>query len=268
MRNELALNSYVNLDNDEARKRNSWKMLLGFVILTVMYALWPVISRLSRIGYIKDLLIAVLILVLAPLLIHFCCTTKVLRNRMHFDKVQKIWSWILLIVSLPYINSILLVPIIQSFRLSVTKIFSMFVMALMAGIIEELLFRGLLFNCLLSFFYHHKYHFIIAGVVSSVLFGCMHLINLTHQPLQSTIGQIIFAFTTGLILIYLRLLSNNIVWCMVLHFFIDFKPVILTSNTGSHNNPIGKIFLAVMPLMILALICIWLFNRQYLKLNH
>lgn len=172
-----------------------------------------------------------------------------------------------MIVGVPYIISILLAPIMQITHMAINKIISMFVIALMAGVIEELLFRGLLFNSLSSFFYHNKNRFLIAGLISSILFGCMHLINLTHQPLQSTVGQVIFAFTTGIILIYLRLLSNNIVWCMVLHFFIDFKPVILTSNTGSHNISLVKVFLAVLPLMILAIICLWLFNRHYVQTN-
>ena len=169
-----------------------------------------------------------------------------------------------MIVGVPYIISILLAPIMQITHMTINKIISMFVMA---GVIEELLFRGLLFNSLLSFFYHNKNRFLIAGLISSILFGCMHLINLAPQPLQSTVGQVIFAFTTGIILIYLRLLSNNIVWCMVLHFFIDFKPVILTSNTGSHNISLVKVFLAVLPLMILAIICLWLFNRHYVQTN-
>lgn len=172
-----------------------------------------------------------------------------------------------MIVGVPYIISILLASIMQITHMAINKIISMFVIALMAGVIEELLFRGLLFNSLLSFFYHNKNRLLIAGLISSILFGCMHLINLTHQPLQSTVGQVIFAFTTGIILIYLRLLSNNIVWCMVLHFFIDFKPVILTSNTGSHNISLVKVFLAVLPLMILAIICLWLFNRHYVQTN-
>lgn len=242
-------------------------MLVSFVVLTVIYALWPLVSHLSRLWYIKDLLIIVLTLVLASLLLHLCRTTKVLQTRMQSGKAQKIWSWILLIVGVPYIISILLAPIMQITHMAINKIISMFVIALMAGVIEELLFRGLLFNSLLSFFYHNKNRFLIAGLISSILFGCIHLINLTHQPLQSTVGQVIFAFTTGIILIYLRLLSNNIVWCMVLHFFIDFKPVILTSNTGSHNISLVKVFLAVLPLMILAIICLWLFNRHYVQTN-
>lgn len=71
----------------------------------------------------------------------------------------------------------------------------------------------------------------------------------------------------GLLFIYLRLLSNGIIWCIIFHFVIDFKPAILSSNTGTHGAPLLQVFLVLLPIIIVGLICIWLFNRQYLKMN-
>lgn len=72
-----------------------------------------------------------------------------------------------------------------------------FLTAAAAGLIEELLFRGLLFNSLLVFLYRQKYRFLAASLISAALFGLMHAFNIVEQPLKSTVGQIVFAFGIG-----------------------------------------------------------------------
>lgn len=266
--NDVALSNLIELDNDKARMRAGWKMLISFIVLAAVYMwrAWILGIFRSKTVWIKDLLVIIMLVVLTALLLYFCRTTKILQDKMHFSRAQIIWSCVLLIVILPELL-FLLMQTIDVFRQSFSKIYAVFMMAIVAGIIEELLFRGLLFNSMVVFFYHQKYCFLIASMISSGLFGLVHLINVTHQPLQSTIGQIIFIFGIGLVYAYLRLFSNGIIWCILFHFLTDFKPAILSSNTGTHDVSLLQIFLVMLPIMILAIICIWLFNRQYLKMN-
>ena len=265
-KNDLALNSYLDLDDDSARNKTSWKMLLGFVLITVAYILRPQILGIWRTKNVvlQNVLVIILLLILASLALYFSHTTHVLQRRLKFNKAQLIWSGILLVVLLPY----LVITVMNALHQSFSKIFAVFMMAIMAAVIEELSFRCLLFNGLLSIFYKKKYSLLIASLVSSLMFGLLHLINVTHQPLQSTIGQVLFALTLGLISMYLRLCSNGMICCIVFHFLVDFKPEVLSTNTGTHDAPMGMLLMVFLPVIILTTICIWLFNRQYLKLKH
>lgn len=267
-KNDLALSDYLDLDNDQTRKKASWKMLLGFVLITVAYILRPQILGIWRTKNVllRNILVIILLLILASLTLYFSRTTHVLQKKIKFNKTQIVWSGILLVVLLPY----LVITVMQAgnvLQQSASKIWAVFMMAIMAAVIEELSFRCLLFNGLLSIFYKKKYSLLIAGLISSLVFGLVHLINVTHQPLQSTIGQVLFALTLGLISMYLRLCSNGMIFCIVFHFIIDFKPEVLSTNTGTHDAPMGMLLMVFLPVIILTTICIWLFNRQYVKLN-
>lgn len=134
-----------------------------------------------------------------------------------------------------------------------------------AGVCEELLFRGILFNIFLLIFRKGKYNIFWTAVVSSALFGLFHLINWAHQPLISTIGQIIFAFSLGLVLSYSHIWTNGLSLCVVLHFLWDFTLQMAKSDWGNPNIP--RILLANIPIIIVMLICIYAFNRRYLELN-
>lgn len=267
-KNDLALDEFIEFDNDKIRRQASWKMLVSFVVLAIVYTWRPFVLEIWHVknAWAKNFLVIILLIVLAVLLLYFCRTTKVLQKRLHFNKAQKIWSGILIVFMLPYLI-FLVMQLVDTVRQPINKIFAAFMMAIMAAVVEELLFRGLLFNSMLSFFYRQRYILLIASIISSSLFGLIHLINASHQHLKSTIGQILVTFTMGLLFIYLRLLSNGIIWCIIFHFVIDFKPAILSSNTGTHGAPLLQVFLVLLPIIIVGLICIWLFNRQYLKMN-
>lgn len=151
------------------------------------------------------------------------------------------------------------------FELPLLKIIGIGLAALTAAVCEEFLFRGILFNIFTLIFHKNKYNIFWTATVSSALFGLFHLINLVHQPLVSTIGQIIFTFALGLILSYLHIWTNGLSWCIVLHFLVDFSPQMAKSDLGNPNIP--GVLMAYVPIIIVMLICIYAFNRRYLELK-
>lgn len=92
------------------------------------------------------------------------------------------------------------------------------------GIFEEFLFRGLILNTLLEKTKHLQYKGMIWSLLlSSLLFGSVHLLNLFDNPQQiySTISQVFAATFIGVFLGALYLRSENI-WVVVFyHALID-----------------------------------------------
>lgn len=85
-----------------------------------------------------------------------------------------------------------------------------------AGIIEELIFRGLLFVAMC------KTNVKSAVVVSSVTFGIGHIVNLLNgAPLFETICQIVYACAIGFCFTVLFYAGKSVIPCMVTHFVVN-----------------------------------------------
>lgn len=108
-----------------------------------------------------------------------------------------------------------LLDFFKMMNLSPKKIITAAILALMARVIEELLCRGLLFNLFLAIFNKSKYFLVWASLCSSLFFGLFHFVNLIHQPLKSTLGQIAFVIALGMIFCYFRIITNNVIWEIV-----------------------------------------------------
>ena len=92
-----------------------------------------------------------------------------------------------------------------------------------AGICEELMFRGIILNALRDRFGRDTFKgTLLAIIISGVMFGCMHFINLTAGvPFLSVLAQVVNVTGMGLFMgaVYCR--CGNIKACMLLHFFLD-----------------------------------------------
>ncbi len=100
------------------------------------------------------------------------------------------------------------------------------------GIFEEYLFRGLILVLLLRIFSHYTQgqQTWYAVLISSVLFGLMHSINISSQPLSSTILQMFSATALGLFLATLYLRSGTIILPMLFHGVWDAGTTLATGT--------------------------------------
>lgn len=107
---------------------------------------------------------------------------------------------------------------------SLYLIIIVFMEQVFVGIFEEFLFRGLILNTLLEKMKDNQLKSkIIAIVISSVLFGVVHFLNLINNPnmIYFSIQEVCFAIFTGIFLGALYLRSKNI-WVVVFyHALID-----------------------------------------------
>lgn len=110
------------------------------------------------------------------------------------------------------------------------------------GIFEEFLFRGLILNTLLEKNNHLQYRGMIYSLlISSVLFGATHLLNLFDTPelVNSTIAQSVGATFMGVFLgaVYLR--SRNIWTVVFFHALVDIEtdlPILFIDSSVSSSS--------------------------------
>lgn len=134
--------------------------------------------------------------------------------------------------------------------------------ALAAGIVEELLCRNLIFNLFIKCFDNTKWILIWASLSSSIVFGLIHLANLTHQPCISTLQQIFYAFAFGVMLCFVHIFSNRIWPCILLHFLMDLQADISQPVSVQSWEPI---LLEFIPIIIISLLAIYFYNRDLIK---
>ncbi len=92
----------------------------------------------------------------------------------------------------------------------------------LVGLVEELIFRGFLFEAMLE-----NGSATTAIVVSAVTFGIGHIVNLfTGHALLETSAQIVFAIAVGFMFTLVRYKGGSLLPCIVAHSLIDVFSVV------------------------------------------
>lgn len=107
---------------------------------------------------------------------------------------------------------------------SVSTIFGFIFYNLAIAVSEEFLFRGIIFTQMLDSWKAKKGFIWAAIIVSSVIFGLRHFLNLITTPnvIITTVGQVLFTFMAGFYLCAVYLRTRNIWVCIIIHFLEDF----------------------------------------------
>lgn len=127
------------------------------------------------------------------------------------------------LVNLPYLFSGAKINIILA-------IFS----SVFIGIMEELIFRSFLYRSIEQLSDKNK-----AIIISSVIFGCFHLINIGNYPLIYVLLQIVYAFALGIAFSVVFYKNKSILPCIIVHIMIDFlgtfelKPIFIAEVIGT-----------------------------------
>lgn len=112
----------------------------------------------------------------------------------------------------------------KSFPEALPMLVYFFIITLVIGIYEELLCRGLLFNSFENYFGNTKKGIYLSAILSSLVFGIMHLMNLIWFPslIISTTCQVIYATFVGFLFCVIYYRSKNLISCILLHGIFDF----------------------------------------------
>ncbi|WP_415590754.1 CPBP family intramembrane glutamic endopeptidase [Liquorilactobacillus ghanensis] len=113
---------------------------------------------------------------------------------------------------------------------------SAFIIGLIASTTEEYLFRGIILVTLFKLFRNSKSQLsriLFPLVISSVLFGLEHFLNLYSQSLFLTVVQVCQTMAMGFLFACIFVRTRNLLFPIVCHFCIDF---IITAFWGMQNN--------------------------------
>ena len=136
-----------------------------------------------------------------------------------------------------------------------TFFLSVFVMAILPAIGEELIFRGIILNGLRT-----RFNDIASIFISAILFALM------HQNLQ----QLIYPFLLGSIMAWAVVRSGSLISSVVIHFTNNFLVVLLTfiQNMTGWSVALPRewwFYLIAIVLLLLTILSIFLLDRYYFK---
>ncbi len=93
---------------------------------------------------------------------------------------------------------------------------------LFIGVFEELAFRGVLFLAILEKRRASKKQIFLTAVISSAIFGLVHLANLIEGAgIGATILQVGYSFLIGGMCTIVLLRGGNLIFCILLHTLFD-----------------------------------------------
>ena len=140
------------------------------------------------------------------------------------EKKEKFLSGIILAVPMVIVslyNFAYSIFSLESFNIA--SFINMVIFCIFVGIAEEFLCRGWLQNEFLERFSNNKKEIIISILLSSFIFGFMHIVNISFQTTFETIIQIINATALGFLLGSVYYKTKNIWSVIFLHAFYDFS---------------------------------------------
>lgn len=135
---------------------------------------------------------------------------------------------------------------------------------LLIGLMEELLFRGILQDTIGQLFRSKPHGRIWTVVITSGLFGVVHLFNLfAGAGVGATFMQVGYSFLIGAMLSAVILKTNNIWLCVLLHAAFDMGGNIVTElGTGTFHDVYFWIFTAIAALICLIHVLFYLIKTD------
>lgn len=100
-----------------------------------------------------------------------------------------------------------------------------FFSSLVIGIFEEVVFRGVMFNYFVFLFRKSNKSILLAGLLSSIIFGLLHIINALYGGAEwaYTLYQVAYASALGFLFAMVYVQTKNIVAPILLHMLIDWS---------------------------------------------
>lgn len=189
-------------------------LIVLFVFLLSVSIPFSLFIKDATVVYIIDVSLRAAFLIFAFIYIYFNKMTKPLFNK----------PGVLCLILLPFllmcVSNYLVCLIDQSplKEVSILEIGKGFLLCALVAVAEELVFRVLLYDVL-------KHHFstIVAMLLSSLIFGAIHLFNITSiDMIVPCLLQMVYSFGLGMILCLMYEISKNYIVIVLFHFLFNF----------------------------------------------
>lgn len=150
--------------------------------------------------------------------------------------------------------------------IKIEKLILLALSCLMTGTFEELVFRGMIQNMVLKITDKPMK----AIVISSFIFGIVHILNLIAEPqiVVGTITQVIYTFSLGMVLGTIYMCRGKIIEVMILHGAFNFLgqfTAIFASGSPSNAPRADLTITAAIIQLVFMLPCILIAVKTYRK---
>lgn len=129
---------------------------------------------------------------------------------------------------------------------------------------EELIFRGIILSFFLSKFKKNKKGLFISLLLSSIIFGLFHFINIGDLGFVETIKQVGYSILTGFLFGFLYYRTHNILISSSVHFLYNLSgSILLYFGTGTVFDTYTIIQMVAVSLIIGVIILFDIFKQKY-----
>lgn len=245
-------------------------------ILIILSALIGIVVPIGKEGQSHVQMISFSVVVLLACLIMIRSVDRVTNYGQLPLKRRKLSIYQLLIFILVlciYLFVYVMGPLVETrklFFLPVYSIIACVVTATEAGIIEEYLIRGYLFQLIFNHFKYSKFVLTISACLSSFIFGCLHFLNLcSGRDINATFQQVFYAMCLGVFLAVIRIVFNRIYMGAILHTMFDMQSTIVGDTIAGESvaSPWMPILILFGSILLLSLLLVISYDRKNLVYN-
>lgn len=249
----------------------------NFILITYLYAFLCAFFPSSKIASIINdnmltevlcFIISRIILSICPFFVYTFATNDLIDKKIKNNLLLGL-VFIICVNNFPFISIILnkvsLSNNVTSWILHIFNCFSV-------SILEELVFRGIIFTLLFNLFANNKNKVFLSIVISSSAFGLLHLVNLfAGEHIFYVTIQIGYSFLTGVLFAVSYLISRKIAVPIILHFIYNFGG--LLQENGLLTGQIWCVFQVVETVIISVIIGVFVlyyiikYNRWFYESN-
>lgn len=129
-----------------------------------------------------------------------------------------------------------------------------------AALLEEIVFRGLIYGYLREEEKNDRYHIFRSMLAVSLLFAVSHLLNALTIGIGPALLQAGYTFFTGLLFVFIYQYSNNLTLAIAAHFLYNTCNEILFSKFSGNMNE-QMIMYSIVNITILTVYGILLFRK-------
>lgn len=176
--------------------------------------------------------------------------------------------FLLLPFILAIINNLILLLFVDeiSLNFSLKNVVSEVIFFTGVAMLEEIVFRGVIFN-----YYNKKYKNykqpLTAIIISSILFGLVHLLNIFHSNLSLSLMQVGYSFLMGLLFAFIYAYTNNIILCGIVHFMYNFCNETLFLSLMNNDWNIVMYGATIINIIILLIYGIILYKYYFINIK-
>ena len=211
------------------------RIWIGLAIYVGYVLVIYVVSKLSGVAYtdigtsaestwrgaVMDLAVGAVLLTITTWLLGWWKPALFERKRSHH-------KWPIFVPALMLVVAIVNLSNTDWSQFDASFLLSLLALGIAVGFCEELMSRGLLLTAFRS-----RFPEVWVWLLTSVLFGAMHLVNAAlGAPVVNTLGQVVLAAMTGTSFYIVRRVTGSLIWAMVLHgiwdisvFSVGFAPI-------------------------------------------